>query len=402
MFCLSAEIARRIFPVAMILVCAALLLAGCGAKSGSGSAPGQPVTISVQPLSQTVPIGQTATFSVTAIGAPPISYQWSENGTTIAGATSASYTTPIVELGSGGSTMVGTFQVAVSNASSSATSHSATLTAGPRSPKAGDLRYLLFSQVDLPGLLQATSNGGVSARVPGDIVSEWADNAVGTPLGLGSSYVCQGGACAWPFFYSVLPTPMAGFNMYYQGGEYSSFISDLKSFAASDLVFMSWDLEPAEGFYAVSWVQTTQPGGFDYRLDPPVPAGANQQAQIQAQATLDGTGSRVVTATSFDASGNAYLISYGWTGDTTTVYETQTNIVPHDDVCSTATTMAGQGYIISAFGGNDVNGYILIGMRVQGDTLPRPIEGSTFTGPPYYTAVVYLLAPGNTCAINEQ
>ena len=130
------------------------MLAGCGSKSGG--VPSQAVVISVQPLSQTVPIGQTATFSVTAGGTPPISYQWSENGTTIAGATEASYTTPIVELGSGGSTMVGTFQVAVSDASS-APSHSATLTAGPRAPKAGDLRYLLFSQVDLPGLLNVAA-----------------------------------------------------------------------------------------------------------------------------------------------------------------------------------------------------------------------------------------------------
>jgi hypothetical protein len=66
--------------------------------------------------------------------------------------------------------------------------------------------------------------------------------------------------------------------------------------------------------------------------------------------------------------------------------------------------MAGEGYIISAFGGNDTNGYMLIGMRVQGDTLPRPIEGATPTGPPYYTTGVYLRGFGssNECVINER
>ena len=64
--------------------------------------------------------------------------------------------------------------------------------------------------------------------------------------------------------------------------------------------------------------------------------------------------------------------------------------------------MAGEGYIISAFGGNDIDGYLLVGMRVQGDTLPRPIEGVTPTGPPYYTTVVYLRASGNICDINER
>jgi hypothetical protein len=272
----------------------------------------------------------------------------------------------------------------------------------PRPPKAGDLRYLLFSQVNLPGLLDVGNTGAVSAYADGPVVSSSADNAVGGPLGMGSSYICGDGTCVWPFSYQLLPPPMTGLNMRYQGGVYSSFTSDLQSFAASDVVFTSLVLEPAEGFYAVSWGQTAQSAGFDYRLDPPVPAGTSQQAQIQAQATLDGTESRVITAVSFDAQGNAYLISYGWTDDTTTVYETQTTIVPHDAVCATATTMAGEGYIISAFGGNDTDNYMLIGMRVQGDTLPRSIEGVTPTGPPYYTTVVYLRASDNICAINEQ
>jgi hypothetical protein len=271
-----------------------------------------------------------------------------------------------------------------------------------RYPKAGDLRYLLFSQVNLPGLLDVGNTGGVSAYAGGLIVSESAGNAVGSPLGIGSSYICGDGTCVWPFSYQLLPEPMTGLSMYYQGGGYSSFVSDLQSFAASNVVFTSLDLEPVEGFYAVSWVETVQAGGLDYRLDPVVPAGMGQQAQIQAQATLDGRESRVVTAVTFDAQGNADLISYGWTGDTATVYETQTSMVPPGEVCSTATSLAGEGYIISAFGGNDTDGYILIGMRVQGDRLPRPIEGSTPTGPPYFTTVVNLRELGNPCFINEQ
>jgi hypothetical protein len=272
----------------------------------------------------------------------------------------------------------------------------------PRPPKPGDLRYLLFSQVSVAGLLDVGNTGGVEAYANGLIVSHSADNAVGSPLGIGSSYICGDGTCVWPFSYQLLPPPMTGLSMYYQGGVYSSFTSDLESFAASDVVFTSLDLEPAEGFYAVAWVQTAQAGGFDYRLDPVVPAGAGQQAQIQSQATLDGAESRVITATSFDAQGNAYLISYGWTGDTTTIYQTETTMVPHDEVCATATTMAGEGYIISAFGGNDTVGYLLVGMRVQGDTMSRPIEGPVATGPPYYTTVVYLRASGNICTINER
>src|SRR5207245_10132641 len=53
-----------------------------------------PPSITNQPASQTITAGQTATFSVTASGTAPLSYQWSKNGTAISGATSASYTTP--------------------------------------------------------------------------------------------------------------------------------------------------------------------------------------------------------------------------------------------------------------------------------------------------------------------
>src|SRR5215469_14244181 len=51
-------------------------------------------SITTQPASQTVTVGQTATFTVVATGTTPLSYQWQKNGTAIGGATSASYTTP--------------------------------------------------------------------------------------------------------------------------------------------------------------------------------------------------------------------------------------------------------------------------------------------------------------------
>ena len=89
------------------------------------------ITITTQPQDQSILVGQTATFSITATGMGTFSYQWSKNGVDISGAISASYTTPSAVLADSGST----FSVLVSSTlGGSATSKTATLTvlaAGP-------------------------------------------------------------------------------------------------------------------------------------------------------------------------------------------------------------------------------------------------------------------------------
>ncbi len=81
-------------------------------------------TITTQPANQTVAAGQTASFTVVAGGTAPLSYQWQKNGANIAGATSASYTTPVTTTADSGST----FAAVVSNTAGTVTSAAATLT----------------------------------------------------------------------------------------------------------------------------------------------------------------------------------------------------------------------------------------------------------------------------------
>jgi hypothetical protein len=80
--------------------------------------------ITAQPASQSVIAGKTASFSVTASGTAPMTYQWSKNGTAISGATSATYTTPAETTADN----TAQFTVAVSNSAGSATSNAAVLT----------------------------------------------------------------------------------------------------------------------------------------------------------------------------------------------------------------------------------------------------------------------------------
>lgn len=79
--------------------------------------------IVTQPVSQTVTAGQPVTFSVTATGTAPLSYQWQRNTVAISGATGSSYTIPSTQ-----PAHAGTYRVVVSNAAGSATSNNATLT----------------------------------------------------------------------------------------------------------------------------------------------------------------------------------------------------------------------------------------------------------------------------------
>ena len=80
--------------------------------------------ITTQPASKTVTAGQTATFSVTASGTSPMTYQWKKNGTAVSGATSSSYTTPSTTTSDNNAQ----FTVTVSNSAGSANSTGATLT----------------------------------------------------------------------------------------------------------------------------------------------------------------------------------------------------------------------------------------------------------------------------------
>jgi hypothetical protein len=101
------------------------LLYGCGGGgSGSGASGAVAPAITAQPTAQSVIVGQPATFTVSASGTAPLSYQWQKGAMPISGATASSYTTPATTLADDTST----FQVVVSNSAGSVTSNSATLT----------------------------------------------------------------------------------------------------------------------------------------------------------------------------------------------------------------------------------------------------------------------------------
>jgi hypothetical protein len=81
---------------------------------------GPTITLDPQPL--VAQAHKQVTFTVTTTGTPPLSYQWSLNGTNISGATLSSLTIPNVAQDN-----LGTYSVVVTNAFGSVTSSSAML-----------------------------------------------------------------------------------------------------------------------------------------------------------------------------------------------------------------------------------------------------------------------------------
>ncbi len=82
-----------------------------------------PPAILSQPANEMVPVGQNATFSVSASGAQPLGYQWRFNGTNHVGANTNSYTRTNAQPAD-----AGLYDVAITNLFGSITSAGATLT----------------------------------------------------------------------------------------------------------------------------------------------------------------------------------------------------------------------------------------------------------------------------------
>lgn len=81
------------------------------------------LAIETQPVPQTVAVGQATSFSVTASGLPPYTYQWLHEGTNVLGATQSVYSVTSAQL-----TDAGGYHVIVSNNFTAATSIVAGLT----------------------------------------------------------------------------------------------------------------------------------------------------------------------------------------------------------------------------------------------------------------------------------
>ncbi len=169
-----------------------------------------PATITSQPVSLTRSVGQSASFSVTAAGSFPITYQWQFNGVNIVGATSTTYSKSNLQLSDRGN-----YTCVVTNPGGSVISVAAVLeviqlgSAQPIVSGDGGDNHTLFVTQD--GELWGTGSGGnyqmisqsnsslKPVRLVSDVAQASAGHAYtmyvktdGTLWGVGSGYTGTG------------------------------------------------------------------------------------------------------------------------------------------------------------------------------------------------------------------
>jgi Ig-like domain-containing protein/immunoglobulin I-set domain protein len=164
-----------------------------------------PPSITTQPAHQTVTVGQTATFSVVAVGTAPLTYQWQKNNANISGATLATYTTPPTVSGDNGAT----FRVNVTNAVTGIMSNAATLTVNPVGTSPGTDVTTYHNDVARTG-----QNTAETKLTPANVNS--------TTFGLLRNLAVDGRVDAEPLYLSQLTVGSSAHNVVFIATEHDS------------------------------------------------------------------------------------------------------------------------------------------------------------------------------------
>jgi hypothetical protein len=175
-----------------------LNVAGQVTSSNAALVVNGPPAITAQPQSASVTVGSNVTFTITAAGTLPLSYQWQFNSVNIPGATGSSFTNSSVQTND-----AGLYSVVVTNVAGSLTSSNATLTVNlppwiitqPQSASASAGSNVTFS---------------VTATGTAPLGYQWRFNGTNIALATASAYTCSNVQAGSAGSYSVVVSNIAG------------------------------------------------------------------------------------------------------------------------------------------------------------------------------------------------
>ncbi|MGE0479441.1 MAG: immunoglobulin domain-containing protein, partial [Phycisphaerae bacterium] len=156
------------------------------------------INITQQPAGGDRCPGQSITFSVTATGQAPITYQWRKNGVNIPGATSSTYSINPVALADSGTyscALTNTCGTAISNPAVLTVSNAPTITQQPQSQTACQGQQVMFS-------VSATG---------GQLAYQWRKNTVDIPGATQSTYTIAAAQVSDSGDYDVVVSSSCGF-----------------------------------------------------------------------------------------------------------------------------------------------------------------------------------------------
>ena len=167
---------------AALVVAVAIASAGCAGVTTGTTGGNKPVapSVTMQPASQTVTAGQSATFTIAASGTAPLTYTWRKNGAAISGMNSASYSTPATTAADNNAK----FDVVVSNLAGSATSAQATLTVNATATAPA----ITTQPANKTVTAGQTATFSVTATGTAPLAYQWQKNAADVPGATSASY----------------------------------------------------------------------------------------------------------------------------------------------------------------------------------------------------------------------
>jgi len=248
-----------------------------------GTAP----TITAQPQGATVVAGAAVSFSVTASGSAPLTYQWSKGGVPIAGATSATYSLAAAQLSDAGS-----YSVSVANTLGTRISSSALLVVNAAPP----------AVVTPPQGATVFVGGSVSLNVSASgtapLTYQWQRNSSPVSGATAATYAIASAQASDAGSYTVVVTNSAGS------------VTSAAAVVTVNPVPVSFSAQPqslsvltgSAASFAVT-VAGTPPFSYQWAKDGGVIAGATAATYALASVQMTDAGSYAVTVT--NAAGSA-------------------------------------------------------------------------------------------------